>query len=429
MQFTVENVAPCRKRVALTIPAARISGAIENSFRQAAANLRVPGFRPGHIPRAFIEKRYGDQIRLEVKEQLVNEGYQEALRDNNIVPLSSPEIDLANLKLDDPNGVKIDLEFDTRPEFEPKNYKNIAVTVDKHVASDEEIEAQIAEIRKMRRRPEQDNAHTMDDNAYGLATVTFKLGERVVLERPGVRVMPGMALQGADVQEFQDKLKGRTTGDSFSLKLTFPADFEVYDARNQEGVATIAITEMYRLIPPTDEELLKEVDIADMDTLRSDVRRRVDEARASHFRRSAEEVLMEKAAEENRFELPNRVVDNQVDQRIQQHLQHLARQNQLPEQIDEMRKQEREKLWPEMEKGLRRLFLVDSIARKEKIYVTEEDLEGEFRTIAERNQSTPEEVIQYYHQNNLMGALRIDLLETKVRAFLFENANKTEKEV
>lgn len=429
MQIQVETIAPCRKRVRLSIPADKIRGAVEEGFQQASVNIKVPGFRAGHVPRSFIEKRYGEAIRADVKERIVNEGYQQALRDHHIMPLSSPQVDYANIKIDEKKDLEVDLEFDTKPEVEVKNYKNVDVTVERVVTGDDDVEKQIVEIKKMRRRPSQDNTIALDEDAYAMASIAFRAGDRVVLERDNVRVMLGMALAGADVAEFQEKLKGKKLNDNFELALTFPADFEVADVQGQPGVAKLTLTELYKLNPPTDEELLKDLDIPDFDTLRKDVRRRMEEARASHGRRQAEEQILERVAAENPIDLPDRVVDGQVDQRIAQHFSQLQQNNQLPENPEELLKQERERLRPEMDKGLRRLFLIDAIARKEKIFVTEDDLEGEFRAIAERNQSSAEEVIQYYHQNNLIGALRIDLLETKVRAFLFENAKRTEKEV
>ncbi|MBI3817478.1 MAG: trigger factor [Planctomycetes bacterium] len=429
MQINVETIDSCRKRVRLSIPADRVRGAIQDGFQQASLNLKIPGFRPGHIPRSFIEKRYGDAIRAEVKEHLVNEGYQQALKDHNITPLSSPQLDFATVPLDEKTGMSVDFEFDAKPEVHVKNYKALEVTVEKPVTTDDEVAKQIEEIRKMRRRPEQDNSIALDENAFAVAKIAFRMGDTSVLERDNVRVMLGMGLAGADVNEFQEKLKGKKHGESFEMELTYPADFEVADVQNKKGAAKLTIGDLFKLIPPTDEEILKELDIADFDTFKKDVRGRMDEARLVQARRAAEEKLMEHVAGDNPIEIPERVIDGQVEQRLAQHFAQLSQTGQLPENAEDLRKQERARLRPEMDKGLRRLFLIDALARQEKIFVTEDDFENEFRSIAERNQSTRDEVIQYYQQNNLIGALRIDLLESKVRGFLFENAKRTEKEI
>lgn len=426
MQINVETVAPCRKRVHLVIPPERVREEIESSFKEASANVRLPGFRQGKVPRAVVEKRFGAAIRKDIKEQLINEGFQQALKDNNIVPLTQPELDLEKVKLDDPAGVTIDIEFDIRPEIDVKNYKGIEIKLENAAATDDETAHQMSQLRKMRSRPERDDTVPVNDDSYAMATVAFTFEEKKILERDNVRVMTGMRLAGADDKEFQEGLRGKNVGESFDINLTFPDDFEVKEAANKAGVATITIRETYKLLFPSDEELLKQLDMPDMDTLRNDVRRRIDEAKAGQIRKQAEEYILDRVASENTFEMPTHVVDHQVEARIHQNLTQMQQSKQLPENWQELLPAERERLRPEMEKGLRRLFLLEAIAKKEKIFVTEDDLEGEFRSIAERNQSTPEEVVQYYQQNNLIGALRIDLLEGKVRALLFENAKRTE---
>jgi trigger factor len=179
------------------------------------------------------------------------------------------------------------------------------------------------------------------------------------------------------------------------------------------------LREVYRLVPPTDEELLKDLDMPDLDTLRADVRRRMKEAREHHERRHAEDSLVDAVVAANGFDIPARLVEQQVESRIAQH----RTQAEAPP-TDEAVAELRAKLQPDMEKGLRRLFVLEAIARKEKLFVTEDDLMAELRSIAERNQSSVEEVARYYQQQNLLPAMRLDLLETKVRNFLYENAHR-----
>ena len=101
MQITVETVGLCRKRIQLVIPPERVKEEVNEYIRQASTTLRIPGFRPGHVPRAVVEQRYGKAIRKDVKESLVNDGYQQALKEHNIQPLSTPQVDLEAIPLDE----------------------------------------------------------------------------------------------------------------------------------------------------------------------------------------------------------------------------------------------------------------------------------------------------------------------------------------
>lgn len=419
MQITVESIGPCRKRIQLVVPPDRVKKEVDESLRNAAQNLRLPGFRPGHVPRSIIEKRYGQAIRQDVKESLVQDGYQRALTEHNLLPMGTPKLDLDAVAIDEKEGLKVAIELDTRPEFELTKYRGIAAEGRAVSVSDEDVEEQIREIRSMRSRPVKDDVGAIDANAFALASLQFREGDKVVLTRDSVRLRLGMAIHGSNPEEFQKLLTGKKPGDSFEIGLTFPADFEVADVAGKEGVARVEVREVYRLVPPSDEELLKDLDMPDLETLRGDVRRRIEEAREANERRRVEDELIEKVVAAHPFEIPDRLVDTQVDARIEQHRSH-ADTPPSDEEIAALRA----KLKPEMERGLRRLFVLEALARREKIFVTEDDLVAELRGIAERNQSNVEEVARYYQQQNLLPALRMDLLETKVRSFLYEHATK-----
>jgi trigger factor len=420
MQITVETVGLCRKRIQLFVPPERIREEVNEYLKNAAGQMRVPGFRQGHVPRNFVEKRYGAAIRKDVKESLVNDGYQQAVKEHNLQPLTAPHVDLESIPLDEEKGLKVDFEIDTRPEFEPKDYKGIDVKTNAVTVSNDDVENQLKEIRNHSRRPVKDESAPITDDTFAIAALEFRMGDKVVLQRDSVRVRPGMTLGGADAGEFTKLLSGKKVGESFEMELTFPEEFEVKEAVGQKGQCKVTIREVYKLVAPSDEEVLKELDMPDMDTLKKDLTRRITEARDRDERRRVEEELIEAALEKNKFEIPDRIIDQQVESRLEQQNAN-AESPVPPEEVAKLR----EKMKPDMDKGLRRLFLLEAIAKKEKVFVTEDDLMGELRSIAERNQSTVEEVARYYQQQNLLPAMRLDLLETKVRNLLYESAKRT----
>lgn len=427
MQITVETIAPCRKRVRLVIPPQKIHEQVEGMIRSASSNLQLPGFRKGKVPRSLVEKRYGTAIRRDVKESMLNEGFQQALKDNNITPITTPQIDLEQIPLDAPEGIKVDFEFDARPEIDPKGYKGVAATVAAVSVEASEIDAQVAELRKGRRRPVKDEAGiAVPKEGFAIAKIQFLEGSTVILERESLRVMAGMTLAGAGAEEFESKLLGAKRGDTFDMPLTYPSDFEVQSVVGKPGLARVTIREVYSLISPEDAELLKDLDIADMETLRSRIAERLKEAKEQQERRKAEEEILTKVMESNRFELPERIIDEQLDQRLTQYKMHLSHQGQMPaEEIDKRVAEERAKNRTDFEEGMRRLFVLEAIAKKEKIFVTEEDMGREIMSISQRNNAKPEDVVDYYRNNGLLPALRIDILEAKVRNFLFENSQKS----
>ncbi|MGH7150108.1 MAG: trigger factor family protein, partial [Planctomycetota bacterium] len=99
--ITVSDAGPCRKRLKVVVSAERVAEEVEKGYRSLGQGVRVPGFRPGHIPRPILEKRFGEALRHEVKESLVQTGFRQALQSNEISPLGSPELDLDRVRLED----------------------------------------------------------------------------------------------------------------------------------------------------------------------------------------------------------------------------------------------------------------------------------------------------------------------------------------
>jgi len=426
MQIVVENVGPCRKRVRLVVPPERVKREIDDTLRNASMSIRLPGFRPGHVPRAVLEKKFGAAIRRDVKESLVNDGYRQALKDHNLSPLSSPKIDIEGLQLQSNGGLEVDFELDVRPEIQPEGYKGAAVTIAKPAVNEREIDEQIDQIRKLRRRPTKDEAAALERDGFAMASIEFREGDRAVLKRDNVRVMTTTPVVGADAGEFEKTITGKKAGESFEIAVEFPAEFEARDVAGKKGVACLTIREVYRLVAPTDEEMLRELDMPDLQTLRSDVSRRLMDAKAKAERRRAEDEILDRSLAETPIELPEHLLDDQMEGRLGRLRAHMEAQGATAEETAAELQKERARSRDDVAKGIRRFFLMEAIAKKEKLFVTEDDLVQELRSIAERNQSTVDEVRRYYEEQQLLPALRLDVLETKVRGFVYDSAKRNE---
>ncbi len=426
MQIQVETLAPCRKKVHLVVPAERVKQEVAESFRQASAHLRLPGFRPGKIPRAVVEKRFGTSIRRDVKESLVNDGYQQALRENGIVPITSPEVDLDSVALDETQGLTIDFEFDARPEIDPKGYDEIEVTESEVRVEDAEVAEQVEEIRRSRSRPTKSEKGPLGKDGFAIAALEFHVDGASVLRRESVRLRSGMHVLGTEAAEFEEKLLGKRPGESFELAVTFPKEFEVKDVVGKKGTAKVEVREVYDLTAPADAELLKDLDVPDLDTLRKEVGRRIEATKAQAERRRVEDDVIDRVLEKNSFEIPDRIVDEQLSQRAKRYRDHLRNATDAtPEEIETQVAAESSQSREDFAKSMKRLFLLDAIAKKERVFVTEDEIAAEIRAIAERNQTPPEEVHRYYRENGLLPSLRMELQETKVRSFLYGKAKRT----
>ena len=117
MDFTIEEAGPCRKRVSVSIPSERVSEEFDKSFRQWIKSVPMPGFRQGKAPRKLIEKKYGEQVALEVKQTLLDAAFEEALEKNDLSPIADPDLKVDEIEVVPSKNVEFDFTITVKPEF------------------------------------------------------------------------------------------------------------------------------------------------------------------------------------------------------------------------------------------------------------------------------------------------------------------------
>jgi trigger factor len=208
--------------------------------------------------------------------------------------------------------------------------------------------------------------------------------------------------------------------------MTFPADFEKEALRGKSGVTRLTVTQAYKMVPPTDEEVRKLFGAVDDADLRVKVREKIEEAKIENEQARIERKLLEKLIADHAFELPAAMIDQQVEARLADVSRELEAAGTPKDRIPEQMETQREAARKASEQGLRALFLVQTIAEKENLLVSREDMRAELESIAARNNATLEEVSEYYKKQNLFDQMAVEILERKVRRFLRESAQITE---
>jgi trigger factor len=187
------------------------------------------------------------------------------------------------------------------------------------------------------------------------------------------------------------------------VSMTFPPDYEKEALRGKTGITRITIGQAYRLVPPTQAELFKLLNVTDEAALKVLVREKLAEAKTVQEHGRIENVILEKLVTSHTFDVPQMMVDEQTNARLGQLKQQMTQQGASA-------------------RGVRTLFLMQAIAEKENLLVTREDMQAEVQLIAERNNAKVEEVVKYYQEKNLFDQMAVELLERKVRKFLRESA-------
>ncbi|HUR28368.1 MAG TPA: hypothetical protein VM509_09275, partial [Planctomycetota bacterium] len=310
-----------------------------------------------------------------------------------------------------------------RPEFTLGEYKGLKADSKTEEINDAKVEEAIENIRQQQARPEPAGDEGLPENGMALCKVELFFGEERVFLREGLRLGPDTAIPGVDQAAYKAKMIGAKNGTSVELPLTFPADFEHEAARGQVGRAVISVDEAFKVIFPDRAEVMRTLGQETEESFVAFVRERLVEAHKEQEERRVENVLLDQVIDAHDFELPASMVEEQIRSRQEQMRKELADNGASEAKIAEQiagQEQEARKFAVRASRGY---FLIEAIAQKESIQVSEEELLGELRAIAQRNRASLEDVTEYYKKHNLLGQVAMELVERRVRRLVRESAD------
>ena len=425
MDITCEKAGPCEANITFTIERADFNRELQRALTEAGKNVRMKGFRPGKVPASFLEKQFGADARRQVVERFSQEAFQQAIKEHELKPVGRQAIQLDDVDFDSPEGLKHSFDVSLRPSIEVGEYKGLSIDSELAPVIDEEVEQALDDLRKQRATPEPVGADGLPEDGVATLTLRWERDGETVFEREGLRMSPEVAPPGADADAFKEALTGAQVGDEPQLTITIPEDFPEIDDehKGQEATCHLVITEAFKMIHASDEEIAKMLECDDIDAAREVARTQMAEARDQQEQQRQETILLHQVLDAHEFELPGPMVEDQVNSRTQQITEQLTGQGLEGDELQAEIGKQTADVRTEVEKGTKALFLVSELAEREGLEVTQEDITGELAQIAQRNQASIDEVLNYYRENRLLDQVAVELIERKVRKFIRENAN------
>ena len=423
MEVQVEKTGACSARISLTVPADEFEAEVQRGLTRVGKHVRMKGFRPGKVPAAVVARAHGGQVRLETTQQFLSRAYEQAVQENELRPASHPHIHVEELVPDQGQDLVSAFDLNLRPDIELGDYRGLEVQGRPVDVTDEEVEAALADVRRQNSHPEPAGDDGLADDGMAIAKVELLHGDEVLHTREGMRLGLETPVPGSDPEAWRAAMQGGTAGREIAVEVTFPEDFEPESARGQTGAARITLDQVFRIVPPTDEELRGLFEAADDDELRSKVRDRIGEIKEEQEQARIEAALLSQVLDAHPMELPEAMVASQVDARLGRLRAQLEQAGATGEDLEARIEGERQGAREAAERSMRALFLIEAIGQKEGLQVSEEDMVAEIHAIAQRNQASFEEVREYYaKEQGLLNQLGVELQERKVRRFLREAA-------
>lgn len=421
MSAQVEDLSSTHKRLKIQIPENVISGELDAAYGQVSQNAKVPGFRPGRVPRNVLEKRFGSDVRAQVLDKLVPDYYGRALREAGLHPVMPPRFE-SEVRLTEGQPLELALTVEVRPKVEPLDYEKIELVEIPLDAHEDEVDKALASIRKERATlepadvAEPDSHVVMDYDAYEGETLLEEVSDKDFqfdLDQEGLPA------------EFKKETVGKKAGDTYEFSVTYPEDHPGEKVAGKTMTFKVSLKEVKRrALPDLDDGLAKELGFDDLENLRKRVTeniRNMKDARAREFHRlKVSDILLEN----HEVDLPNGLLEREIEVRVEE-----ARGQQSEESEPPSDAELRDRVRPEAEKSLKGRILIELIGEKEGVKVEEEDLRMKLAEIATTSGIAADALVQYYSQNQeALENLRSGVYESKVLQQVVSKARFVKKE-
>jgi trigger factor len=412
---TVEDAGPCLKKLKITIPGERVAGQLETSLDLVAAEAQLPGFRPGRAPRRLIEKKFGSAVRDEAKQQLLSGAFQEAVQEHELNVISDPTAEgVRDIEVEPGKEIEVEFEVEVAPEFELPDFSKIEVKKPKFEVTDERIEEQLDRVRLNEGDLEPQDASERGDYCIGRGVLKTEEGE-TVLDLPGAVIQvpkdedKGQIL-GVVVDDMYKQVGTPKPGDTLTVKATGPEQHEREEIRGKPIEITFDVEQVQRIIPADDEKLVARYGFADAEQLRQSIRAQLERRVAAEQQQAMREQAARQLLDDLEFELPERLTAAQAERNLTRRRMELEYEGADPAEIENQIAEMRGASDERARRDLKLFFILNSIASKLDIGVTEDEVNGRIAQIAAERGERPDRL-----RSQLIDSGRVQMLATQIR--------------
>ena len=425
MKTEFVDVSDTRKNLVVEIESTVVDAEIDKVSKDYSKAARVPGFRPGKVPAKVVRQRFRDQILHDVAHGLIPRAVEEALRERGVEPVDTP--DIRDVVVEEGQPLKFTATFETVPPIDPGDYTGIVLRKKDAVVEDAAVEHALSQLRERSARYEPVEGRGVevgDSVTLDLArTAVAESGETQTDKHDNVTVDIGAP---ANPPGFDEELAEMRVGDSKSFDVRYPDDYAIKELAGSTVKYDAAVKAIKkRIVPELDDEFAKDVgDFENLEALRARVRGDLEHEARHEAEREMRADLLKQLASRVTFDVPSSLLDREIDRRVEEFVRRLIEQ-----QIDPMRtninwEEFREKQRDAAAEAVKGALVLDEVARRENIAVSEQDVLAEVERYAERTGRTPAAVRARLEKEGGLGRLYAGLRRERTVDFLLSRATR-----
>ena len=428
---TIEEAGPCKKKVIIEIPEEAITKATDEQYEKLRKEALVPGFRKGRAPRRLLERRFGKETTEQIKLTLLADASESAIKDSELQTIGEPDIDFENIELPSEGPMKFDFEVEVRPEFDLPELEGIPLTKTKLKVTDDQIDKEIEQLQKWSGvwTPRADGA--VEPNDQIIADVVLKVEgveEEQKLDNVEIYIRQNGFIGTVPVEKLDELLIGAKVGDTKQTSVDVPKTYFREEYRGKKVDIQIDIKDIKWLKPAElDENFLKRFGVEDEKELKKATHDNLQSRLDDQVRTEMTEQIFEYLLSNTDFDLPLDVVGEQAHTVLQRQYTNLVMRGLSREQIEEQMEQLQASSEGQAKQQLKIFFIMDKVADKLEIDVSEEEINGHIAQLATRRGQRPERMREDMERDGSLAQFKLEVRQAKCVAKLLETAKITEK--
>lgn len=421
MKTELVDVSETRRNLVVEIPTSEVESAIDRVTREYSKSARLPGFRPGKVPPTVVRQRFRAQILHDVAHDLIPRTIDQVLSAKGVEPVDTP--DVKDVVVEEGKPLSFTATFDVVPPFEPGEFGDIQLRRNPVQVDDDTVQQTLERLRERAARFEPVEGGVGEGHTLVIDLERQGTGSDGVAGAPDRHEKVSIDMGApANPPGFDAEVTGMVVGDTRAFTLSYPADYAVAELAGTSVGYTVTLNELRRrVMPELDDEFAKDLgdDLGSLDALRARVRTDLEAEARESAERQVRADLLKQLAKRLPFPVPDALVDREIDRRVEEFARRLMSQQIDPQRTNidwvAFRQGQRE---PARE-AVASALVLDQIARRDNVEVTDADLETELRRYAERTGLTPAAVRARLEQEDGLGRMQIGLRrESTVNAVL-----------
>ena len=425
MSVQVENLEKNTAKLTIEVPAEKFEEAVQHSYNKNKGKFNIPGFRKGKAPFNMIKKMYGVGVFYEdAVDEVIDASYPDAAKESGLEIVSRPSISIE--EIDEGKAFVYTAVVAVKPEVTLGEYKGVEVQKTKSEVTEEDIETEIK-----RAREKNSSLITVEDRG-------IEDGDQVTIDFDGS--VDGKRFEGGKAEDypltigshtfidnFEEQLIGKTTGEECEVNVTFPAEYHVEELKNKPAVFKVKVKEIQRKeLPEANDDFASEVsDFDTMEEYKKDLTEKLQAEKIEAAKTADEDKVVAKVIENATMEIPDQMVEEQVNGMVNDYARRLESQGISFKQYVEITGMTAEKIGEQMKpqaiKRIQTRLVLEAVVKAENIQADDAAVEEQFDKMAEDFKMDKEQIKGMFGEEQ-MAQLKEDLAVQKAIDFLVAEA-------